>query len=147
MALAPQKMREVIFLLLYSSDFSPTEAADMTDMLMHELSIAKSSVRTALAKCEEIQAKLPEIDTLLATYSDAYALNRIPRVERNILRLAIYELLLDPKLPAPVIISEAIRLTKKFATPEAISFVHAILGAAHTKGQKVELPEETPILT
>lgn len=129
MALAPQKMREIVFLLLYSFDFSQSESDDMTEMLMHELSVSKSAMREAHARKVAICQLLPEIDRLLSSHSNDYVLERIPRVERNILRLAIYELILDPKIPFKVVMAEAIRLTKKFATVEAIAFVNAVLGA------------------
>lgn len=100
------------------------------EIVMDTLEVSKSSVRAGLARKEKIAAKLTEIDILLTEHSEEYALERIPKVERNILRLAIYELVFEKELPEAVVISEAIRLTKKFATPEAISFVHALLSSA-----------------
>src|SRR5690606_29501809 len=70
---------------------------------------------------------------------------RIPRVERNILRLAVFELLHDPSVPPTVAIAEAIRLTRKFATPEAATFINAVLDAIF-KMQRGEAVDSSAIV-
>jgi len=125
MAISPQKYREILFLLLYSSEFG--SEGEVVEILMAQLSVTKKVVREALVHREKISAKVAEIDLLIQQHSQSYALERIPFVERTVLRLAIYELLYAQELPRKVVISEAIRLAKKFATVEAAHFVNAIL--------------------
>jgi N utilization substance protein B len=131
MAISPQKLREIIFQLLYSSDFAGTSDEEMVALCMKELRVSKQVMRQALVVKQAVLAKQTEIDEAIAHYSKSYDFERIPRIERNILRLGVFELLYAENLPAKVAIAEAIRLTRKFATPEAGSFVNAILDALY----------------
>lgn len=64
---------------------------------------------------------------MITEHSTSYEFERIPRIERNVLRLGVYEIMYDSDIPPKVAIAEAIRLTRKFATPESATFVNAIL--------------------
>jgi N utilization substance protein B len=129
--MSPQKFREIIFQLLYSADFGGGEIEDILEMLMHQLAITKRVVKEAHAQTLLILEKRDELDERIKAYSKAYELERIPRVERNVLRLGFYELFHSPSIPPKVAISEAMRLTRKFATKESATFVNAILDAAY----------------
>jgi N utilization substance protein B len=131
MPISPQKQRELIFLLIYSDDFHPGDESEMTQLLMHELSVTKKVMRIAHEEKLKIQEKLNQIDERITQHSKAYDFERIPRIERNILRLGVYELLFSETVPPKVAIAEAIRLSRKFATPEAATFVNAILDAIY----------------
>lgn len=69
-----------------------------------------------------------EIDQLIQQHSDNWRLERMPAVERNVLRLAIFELM-AAKTPAPVVIDEALDLSRRFAGDESVAFVNAVLDA------------------
>lgn len=69
------------------------------------------------------------IDELLSTYSEAWTLDRMPAVDRNVLRLGVWELLYADDVPAAVAISEAIGLVSDLSTDESPQFVNGILGA------------------
>ena len=125
MPISPQKFREVVFQLLYSDDFGG--CAEVAEMLMAQLSVTKKIVREASELKEQILGKKEQIDGLIRKYSESYDFERIPRIERNVIRLGTYELFFSPDTPPKVVIAEAIRLTRKFATPEAAAFVNAVL--------------------
>jgi transcription antitermination protein NusB len=72
--------------------------------------------------------KLAEIDSRIERHSENWRVERMPVVDRNVLRLAIYELL-TAKLPVPVIIDEALELARKFSGREAVSFLNGVLDA------------------
>jgi len=72
-------------------------------------------------------SNLPSIDKILASYSDNWRLKRMSTIDRNILRIAIYELLYLSNIPPPVTINEAIELGKRFGTEESGSFINGIL--------------------
>jgi len=127
MALPKQKFREIVFQLLFSDDFGSDE--EVITLLMSELAVSKKTVREAIEHKAQIETKQTEIDRLIAHTSKAYDFERISRVERSILRLGIYELLHDASIPLKVAIAEAIRLARKFGTPESASFVNAVLDA------------------
>ncbi|MFL6350256.1 MAG: transcription antitermination factor NusB [Bryobacteraceae bacterium] len=75
-------------------------------------------------------ANATEIDKSIELKSEHWRLERMPVVDRNILRLAIYELS-QQAVPAPVIIDEALELARKFSNDESISFINGILDAVH----------------
>jgi transcription antitermination protein NusB len=75
-------------------------------------------------------ANAAEIDKSIEAKSEHWRLERMPVVDRNILRLAIYELG-QQAVPAPVIIDEALELARKFSNDESISFINGILDAVH----------------
>ena len=127
MALPPQKFREIVFQLLYSSDFAPLDPEHSIPFMMGELKVTRRSMVEAHARVCAIAEKLGEIDEKIAASSTSYSFDRISRVERTILRQGIFELLFDPDLPPRVAIAEAIRLCRKFGTPESAQFVNAIL--------------------
>jgi N utilization substance protein B len=71
--------------------------------------------------------KLPEVDAKIRTLADNWDFERLATVDRNILRLAIYEMLFRPEIPPVVSINEAIEIAKKFSTAESGKFVNGLL--------------------
>src|SRR5690348_9712491 len=104
MALSLQKFREIIFQLLYSQDFSSAEEEDLISFMMSQCLVPKTKIKLAQQRQQVIAKKLSEIDQLISEASKEYAFERIPRIERNILRLGVYELLYDT-LPPKVAIA------------------------------------------
>lgn len=74
-----------------------------------------------------ICARQGEIDKALADSSHHWRLERMALVDRNILRIAAYELLYSKDVPATVAINEALEIAKRYAEPESISFINGIL--------------------
>jgi N utilization substance protein B len=70
-----------------------------------------------------------EIDELIARHAHGWALDRIAPLERNIMRVAAYELLHRPDVPAEVAIDEAVEAAKELCSADAPGFVNGILGA------------------
>jgi N utilization substance protein B len=127
MALPLQKFREIVFQLLYSNDFADSDDSDMTGLMMQEHAVTKKNVLIAQERMRQILIKKEALDELIQKTAHDYAFERIPRVERNLLRLGIFELMFDDEIPPKVAIAEAMRLCRKFATPEGAAFVNAIL--------------------
>ena len=71
--------------------------------------------------------KLPEIDARLRTLADNWDFERLAVVDRNILRLALYEMLFRTEIPPVVSINEAIEIAKKFSSAESGKFVNGLL--------------------
>lgn len=96
-------------------------------------SMAEELVRGVLEHREEI-------DRIIQNAVENYRLERLANVDRNVLRLAVYELLRAPDVPAPVVINEAIEIAKKFGASESSSFVNGILDriATETRRAKAE---------
>lgn len=127
MAQSMQKYREMVLQLLYSLDTASPDLDFNVELLMAELEISKKNVRAAQEMAQQILAKKKELDLMIASVSDSYAVERIQRVTLNILRLALFELFFQKQTPPKVAIAEAIRLSRKFNTPESAAFVNALL--------------------
>lgn len=125
-------MREIVFHLLYSSDFSET-GQESFPILMEHHKVTKKNMYDAEAYSKDIQTKLQTIDQMISETAKEYEFDRIPRVERNLLRLGAYEIYFSKTVPPKVAIDEAIRLARKFSSAESGSFINAILDALYKK--------------
>jgi N utilization substance protein B len=89
---------------------------------------------------EGYAAHAARIDELLATYSVGWTLDRMPVVDRNVLRLGAYELIWEDDVPDAVALDEAVQLAKEFSTDESPAFVNGLL--ARLKDLKPSLRRE-----
>ncbi len=71
-----------------------------------------------------------DLDRRITQKSEHWRLERMPAVDRNILRLAVYEMS-ELKTPAPVVIDEALELARQFSGDESVSFINGVLDAVH----------------
>jgi N utilization substance protein B len=76
---------------------------------------------------EGYAAHAGRIDELLSTYAVGWTLDRMPVVDRNVLRLGTYELIWEDEVPDAVVLDEAVQLAKEFSTEESPSFVNGLL--------------------
>ncbi|AYY13564.1 transcription antitermination factor NusB [Actinobacteria bacterium YIM 96077] len=76
---------------------------------------------------EGVIAHRERIDELLATYAEGWSLERMPAVDRNVLRIGAYEVLYCDDVPDPVAISEAVALARDLSTDESPTFVNGLL--------------------
>ncbi len=74
-----------------------------------------------------IRENKAQIDTLISESLTNWTIDRIPRVDRNILRVAVYELLFQKDVPVNVVISEAVKLAEDLSTDDSASFVNGTL--------------------
>jgi transcription antitermination protein NusB len=143
MSIPQQKLREIVLQLLYSDEIGKPNDSDMITLIMQELAVTKRVVITAQDKAKAVCTELKTIDEMISKVSLSYDLNRIHAVIRNILRLGIYELFFDDTIPPRVAIAEAMRLARKFGTPEAGSFVNALLDNLYqvSQGHQISVNE------
>jgi len=99
------------------------------------------------ARVRGVLDHLQEIDTALETYTSNWEVYRLGTVERNVLRLAYYELAYCPDVPAPVVLNEAIDLAKYFNNSEAGRFVNGVLDKLRIELQKKQNAEQTSTTT
>lgn len=86
---------------------------------------------------------LPPIDRVLEDASTNWRLDRMPVIDRLILRLGIYELLYEATTPAPVVIDEALELARRFSTDEAVPFINGVLDAVKRRLERGEITPDT----
>ena len=133
MALARQKFREIILQILFSNIFVESENDILVPFMMRQIKTTKKNVLIALGVVKNIKEKIKIIDEDIKITSTSYDISRISKVELSILRLALYEIIFDKDIPCKVAITEAIRLTKKFAGKQSANFVNAILDSIYQK--------------
>ena len=98
------------------------------DEAFWDLHMAKKGARAfAEELVKGVLAHLPDIDRKIEAVVENYRMERLSGVDRNILRLAVYELQHSTQAPPPVVINEAIEIAKKFGTGESSGFVNGIL--------------------
>lgn len=87
---------------------------------------------------------LEEIDKVIGSVSEHWTVERMAAVDRNIIRLATYELLFRPDIPAPVTINEAIEIAKRYSSEDSPSFINGILDRiAKAVASKIEVAKKT----
>ncbi len=138
--LPKKKFRELVFQLLFSHDLGSAEEA--IPLMSEEMKVSRSNMRAAHDKMKEVVGHIEELDLLIGEAAKEYEFARIQKVERNILRLGVFEILFDDSVPPKVAISEAVRLCKKFSTPESLKFVNAVLDAVYKSTDAYEVPLE-----
>lgn len=126
MSISPQKFREIVFLTLFSEITGHPEEKASLELYMEILKTSPTNTRLAYKRALSVMEKFPELDDWIAKFATSYDFERIQTVEKTALRLGAFELL-EKEIPAKAAIAEALRLTKKFSTPQAVAFVHAIL--------------------
>jgi N utilization substance protein B len=77
---------------------------------------------------EGVAKELARIDELLASYAEGWTLDRMPVVDRNLARIAVYEMLSVPEIDDPVAITEAVELAKQMSTDDSPRFLNGVLG-------------------
>jgi len=111
------------------------KAPQIVETLRKHLSTAAQMAAFVVSLVHGVTAYWREIDARLAALSSGWSLERQAAVDRNIMRLAAYEILYLPDIPIGASINEAVELAKKYSTAESGRFVNGVLGAL--AGQKV----------
>ena len=129
MAGARRKARVLALQALYEVDSAGHEAeAAVTRLLANEGVSEENGAFTRELVSGVIQNK-EKIDQNIQSFAPAWPVEQIPVVDRNILRLAIFEILFDDKAPVKVAINEAVELAKRFGTGNSPKFVNGVLGS------------------
>jgi N utilization substance protein B len=113
------EQRRAAVIALYQADVTGRSAAELVD------SRATPFTRELVEGATEHR---PELDELIGRHASGWSLDRIAPVERNILRVALYELLHRPDVPDEVAIDEAVEAAKELCSADAPGFVNGILG-------------------
>ena len=128
MAINIREAREAVFTLLFETEFKTGEAREDIFSLSCEIREIEENayVRTVYFGIDE---HIEELDAFIGKYAKGWKTERISRVSRSILRLAIFEMLYLEDVPAGVSINEAVELCKKFDEESARPFVNGILNS------------------
>jgi N utilization substance protein B len=127
---ARSKARKHSLDLLYEADIRGSEPVELLSLRDIELDgpdarPVRDYTKVLVIGVSEHRRK---IDELITTYAKGWDMDRLPAVDRNILRLAIYEILWEDGLDDAIAIDEALSLAKELSTDDSAGYIHGVLG-------------------
>jgi len=123
------KARECAFQMLYQWDMT-REPMDRVAGLFWQVRTAPEETRTMAERLARGgQAEVARLDEAITAAATNWRFERIAAVDRNILRIAAYELMKEPQTPSKVILDEAVEMAKRFGEADSPSFVNGVLDA------------------
>ena len=127
---ARSKARKQTLDLLYEADIRGTSAADL--LTLRDVVEEGPDARPIREFTKDLIAGITDnkrkIDELIATYAQGWDMDRLPAVDRNILRLGIYEVVWSHDLEDGIAIDEALTLAKELSTDDSAGYIHGVLG-------------------
>ncbi|MGI6554046.1 MAG: transcription antitermination factor NusB [Bacillota bacterium] len=119
--------REKALQVLYEVEMGGSDIQEAFENSNGELNLDPHSRKFAQVIASGTWVQREEIDRLIGKYTRRWKIERLAAIDRNILRLAVFEMTTQPDIPHEVSINEAVELAKKYSTDKAASFVNAIL--------------------
>ncbi len=132
MAGARRKARAVALQVLYEVDSVGHDAESALAHLADERKLSEENITFARKLVSGVIQNKGEIDRHIRKFAPAWPVEQLSVVDRNILRLAIFEILLDNDMPVKVAINEAVELAKMFGSDSSSRFVNGVLGSVST---------------
>ena len=123
---ARSKARKLALDVLYEADLRGVTAIEVLDAKNDDVDVTVRPFTSDLVY--GVVEHGDRIDDLLSTYSQGWTLDRMPAVDRNLLRIGVYELLWEDDVPDAVAISEAVTLARSLSTDESPTFINGLLG-------------------
>ena len=124
---ARRKARKRAIDILYEADIRSVDAVTLLSDRVGSPDMPPVNDYT-VTLVEGVTAHRPRIDDILSEHSEGWALQRMPAVDRAVLRLGLYELLWATDVPQAVVIDEAVELAKSLSTDDSPRFVNGVLG-------------------
>jgi len=123
------KARMVALQALFESDCTSHNAEASLSRLAEEQGLPESAVSFATELVKGVLAHKKEIDALIQAHAPNWPVQQLSVVDRNILRLAIFEISIENKVPLKAAINEAVELAKTFGSESSPKFINGVLGA------------------
>lgn len=135
-----RKSRECAVQILFALDLN-AEPVDQFLSVFWDIATKDSEEQSVRTEVRDFAVRLVKgtlknkqtIDDLIASHSNNWRIDRMPATDRNILRMAVYELLEEAETPAKVVINEAIEIAKKFGTTDSAQFINGVLDSIRLK--------------
>ena len=129
---ARRKARRLALQALYEADSTGHETEAAVSRLLAEGKLSGENADFVRELVSGVTRNKEGIDLHIKSFATAWPIEQLSIVDRNILRLAIFEILLDNKVPAKVAINEAVELAKTFGGDNSPKFVNGVLGSVST---------------
>jgi len=129
MAGARRKARELALQVLYETDSVGHKAEEAATRLLASQRLSEENSVFVRELVSGVIRNKEEIDHNIQSFAPAWPIEQISLIDKNILRLAIFEILFDNKTPVKVAINEAVELAKRFGADSSSKFVNGVLGS------------------
>jgi len=123
-----RKARTVALQALFEIDRAGHDAEETLNRLVEEVSLPEEGAVFARELVGGVLKNRERIDSTIQTYAPAWPVVQLAAIDRNVLRLAIFEILLNDKVPVRAAINEAVELAKTFGGENSSRFVNGVLG-------------------
>lgn len=126
---ARRRARELVLKALYASQTSDQNPEEVWQTLLEDAALPEKPLKFATELFKLVLNNEDRLDQEIAKHSQNWHISRLALIDKNIMRIAICELLYMADVPSRVSLNEAIELAKTFSTPDSSSFVNGILNA------------------
>lgn len=123
-----RRARRVTLETLYEYDIANHLPGEVLERRLQENPMEKTGVEFASRLIQGVIQHQDEMDTLIAKYAPEWPLDQMAVIDRNILRIAIFEFLIEGETPVKVAINEAVELAKTYGSDSAPRFINGVLG-------------------
>jgi N utilization substance protein B len=134
-----RKSRELAMQALFYMDMGQNDSNEMLESFCDNFTPSRKALPFFLKLVKGVMQGKADIDSILERFSDNWKLSRMSCVDRNTMRVAVYELLYCHDIPSKVSINEAIDIGKKFGTKESGAFINGILDSIRMALEKEEI--------
>ncbi len=141
MAGARRKARALALQALYEVDSVGHEVEEVVTKLLVKGGLSEENGAFVRELVSGVIQNKEKIDLNIQNFAPAWPIKQIPVVDRNILRLAIFEILINNKVPVKVAINEAVELAKTFGGDNSSKFVNGVLGSVSALVNRQKIPE------
>lgn len=134
-----RRSRELAMQALFYMDMSKNDSQEMVELFCDNFVHSKNALPFFLKLVNGVIHTRPQIDQIIERFSSNWKMSRMSCVDRNIIRIAVYELLFCDDIPSKVSINEAIDVGKKFGAQESGAFINGILDSIRIALEKEEI--------
>ena len=134
-----RRSRELAMQALFYMDVHQNASQELLDRFCEYFSPPKKTRPFFFKLVNGVLAKRTEIDKLIERYSENWQLSRMSFVDRNVIRIAVFEMLYCSDIPPKVSINEAVDVGKKFGTEESGAFINGIIDSIRVELEKKEI--------
>ncbi|HJV91627.1 MAG TPA: transcription antitermination factor NusB [Holophagaceae bacterium] len=131
--------REYALQMLYAMDLTGYQPDQVFAGFYALQDLNRDAFYYARRLVDGVHSHLEEIDTALTRFAENWKIHRMAAVDRNLLRLGLYELIYVREIPFPIVINEALEIVKEFGDQEGTQFLNGILDAARKEYRKDEV--------
>ncbi|MDY6907683.1 MAG: transcription antitermination factor NusB [Chloroflexota bacterium] len=130
-----RRARRLALQALFEADMVAHDPGETIGRLVEEAALPEEGALFAAELVHGVVKNRESIDQVIARHAPAWPVAQLPAVDRNILRLAIFEVLLNNRVPVKAAINEAVELAKTFGSEGSPRFVNGVLGSLERRGE------------